>query len=171
MGGYRHIQRGRREDLGIAVRSAWEANTCRYLNLLVTQGQIQGWDYEPDVFYFRDVKRGPWSYCPDFRVTENDGRVVYYEVKGYETGADRSKQKRMREYYPDVEVRFIRHAQYAELERTVAPFIRDWEYPAAKPVSRGSRAAAAPVPKPKTKQNAKRRPSRSNDQQQEKLRK
>src|SRR3972149_9721027 len=38
---------GRRADLGMFFRSAWEANVARYLNFLKTHGSVKGWEYEP----------------------------------------------------------------------------------------------------------------------------
>ena len=43
---------GFRSDITIAVRSSWEANYARYLNLRLKYNKISGWRYEPKIFIF-----------------------------------------------------------------------------------------------------------------------
>lgn len=121
-----HAHGGFREDLGIYVRSKWEANFCRYLRWLQKIGEIRGWEYEPEVFEF-PVKRGNREYRPDFRVTERDGRVVYYETKGYLDKDSRVKLARMHRYYPDVRVIVIDGAFMADLAHKLGRLIPGWE--------------------------------------------
>lgn len=109
---------GKREDLGGQFfRSGWEANYARYLNWLIDQGEIRGWEYEPDVFRFEGVARGPYTYTPDFKVTERDGRIVYHEVKGWMDGPSKSRLKRMAKHYPAVTIVLIDKAVYREIEK------------------------------------------------------
>lgn len=49
---------GKRSDLGIYVRSKWEANFARYLKWMVEKEEIKSWRYEPMSFEFRGIKRG-----------------------------------------------------------------------------------------------------------------
>lgn len=86
---------GTREDLGIYVRSRWEANYARYLNWLKSLGEIRDWKYEPDTFEFADIKRGTRFYTPDFKITEKNGETVYHEVKGWLDQRSATKLKRM----------------------------------------------------------------------------
>lgn len=119
---------GKREDLGgLYVRSRWEANWARYLNFLKKHGAIKAWQYEPDTFYF-DVKRGSRFYTPDFKIFENDGSIVYHEVKGYLDKASQTKIKRMQKYYPDMKVVLIMKKEIGEAARKVAALIPEWEY-------------------------------------------
>ncbi len=117
---------GFRADLGLYVRSRWEANYARYLNWLKAKGHITGWAYEPDTFWFEAIKRGTRSYTPDFKVTENDGRVVYHEVKGWMDAKSATKLKRMAKYYPDVAIVVIDRASYNAI-RKWRQLIPDWE--------------------------------------------
>lgn len=120
---YHNVKAGVREDLGIYVRSGWEADVARFLNLLQERNMIEGWSYEPQAFSFQSLgyKRGPFTFLPDFAFRYRDkirkedlkfllsifdevhpGRTVYLEVKGQETGRDRSKWRRFRKHtdYP-----------------------------------------------------------------------
>jgi hypothetical protein len=78
----RNAKGGFREDLGLYVRSAWEANWARYLTWLVSLGEIRKWEYEPETFEF-PIRKGSRFYTPDFRVVNRDETVEYHEVKGY----------------------------------------------------------------------------------------
>ena len=118
---------GKRADIGIFVRSAWEANYARYLNLLVAHGQIKSWEYEPDVFYFENIKRGTRSYLPDFKVENNDGTIEYHEVKGWMDAVSKTKLKRMKKYYPDVKIVLVDKLVYNGLARTVSKLVANWE--------------------------------------------
>jgi hypothetical protein len=118
---------GKRADLEDRYfRSSWEANYARYLNWLVAHGQIRGWEYEVDTFEF-PIKRGSKFYTPDFKVVENDGRVVYHEVKGYMRPESATKLKRMRIHHPMVEVLLIDRDVYYALQRQVSALIDGWE--------------------------------------------
>ena len=120
---------GAREDLGgLYVRSTWEANWARYLNWLISVGEIKKWEYEVDTFKFENIKRGSRFYTPDFKVTNNDGSVEYHEVKGYMDQKSETKLKRMSKYYPDVKIILIDKEQYYAVGRQVSALIPTWEY-------------------------------------------
>ena len=119
---------GKRPDLGdLYVRSSWEANYARYLNWLVSIGEIKSWEYESEVFEFHAIKRGTRSYTPDFRVVNNDDSVEYHEVKGWMDQKSRTKLKRMAKYYPEIKIVLIDEDVYKKLASDVRMFIPEWE--------------------------------------------
>lgn len=96
-------------------RSQWEVDYAKYLDLLKQHGKIKEWEYEPETFWFETIKRGVRSYLPDFRVTETDGTVVLYEVKGYMDSRSKTKLKRMKKYYPDINLYLVQAPQIKEI--------------------------------------------------------
>lgn len=116
-------KQGHRDDIGIYVRSRWEANYARYLNLLLAEGKIEDWEYEPRRFEFTSIKRGTTSYLPDFKVTYSNKRIEWHEVKGYWTQQGKTAVKRFRKYYPD-EVLII--VDYNEVKARKSE-IKNWE--------------------------------------------
>ncbi len=124
---YQRYRSGTRIDIGIFVRSSWEANYARYLNFLKANGSIQKWEYEPETFLFEEVKRGTRSYTPDFKITENDGTIIFHELKGYMSPVSKTKLNRMSKYYPDVKIRVIDKKCYTLLSKQVSKLIPNWE--------------------------------------------
>ena len=120
---------GMREDIGIFVRSSWEANYARYLNLMIANGSIEDWEYEKTRFGFDGVKRGPYFYIPDFKIIFKDGSHEWHEVKGYMDSKGRSKIKRMAKFYPDEKVVVIDKTVYGPITVEFAHKIPTWEYP------------------------------------------
>lgn len=108
------------------MRSAWERNFARYLQWIKDNGEIKEWDYEPKRFDF-PIKRGSNSFLPDFLVTENDGSRVWYEIKGYMAGKDRTKMKRFLDYYPEERLVIIDKDQYRSIARDCRKLINGWE--------------------------------------------
>lgn len=88
---YAHVKTGFRPDLGITVRSTWEANLLRVLNAYGI-----AWDFEPQTFYF-PVKRGNKSYIPDIYLKNS---CEWIEVKGYLDNDSKIKLKRFKKYNP-----------------------------------------------------------------------
>lgn len=119
---------GKREDLGNQYfRSAWEANYARYLNWLVSKGEIDGWSYEPVTFEFVGIKRGVRFYTPDFRV-ETRGAHEWHEVKGWMDSQSKTRMKRMAKYYPGEKVVMIDRKWFASARRAGMPaMIPEWE--------------------------------------------
>ncbi len=105
----------------------WEANWARYLCFLVAHGHIRQWEYEPETFWFESIRRGCRSYTPDFRITENDGRVVYHEIKGYMDAKSHTKLTRMAKFYPGVRIQLIDAPCYRRNARTLSRLIPGWE--------------------------------------------
>jgi hypothetical protein len=84
---------GKRADLGIFCRSAWEANTLRWLKY-----NNRSFMYEPKVFHFDKVKHGTVSYLPDIFIPAED---IYIEVKGMLDSHGRTAINRFLKYYPE----------------------------------------------------------------------
>lgn len=124
---------GFREDIGIYVRSTWEANYARYLNWLKANGHIVGWEYEPDTFQF-PVKRGTRFYTPDFKVMLDGGMIEYHEVKGYMSPKSATALKRMARHYPQLKVVLIDGPTYKDIRKKVGSLIQGWENPPALPI-------------------------------------
>lgn len=118
---------GKREDLGIYVRSTWEANYARYLKWLEEKGEISGWRYEPETFWFESIKRGTRSYTPDFRVDLLSGAVEYHEVKGWNHPKGATALRRMAKYHPKIKIVLIDTKRYRALERSVGKLVPLWE--------------------------------------------
>ena len=124
---YSRTKGGKRDDLNdMYFRSSWEANYARYLNFLMDNGDIQGWEYEVDRFDF-PVQRGTREYTPDFKIFENDGRIVYHEIKGWMDAKSKTKLKRMAKYYPEEEVIVIGENEYKAISKQVRNLIPNWE--------------------------------------------
>lgn len=125
--GHSRCASGVRSDLGIFVRSSWEANYARYLNWLITLGEIHGWEYEPDTFWFEKIKRGVRSYTPDFKIWESPDSTPYYvEVKGWMDQKSRTKLKRIAKYHPDVTVKVVAKKEYQDIAKW-SSIIPGWE--------------------------------------------
>lgn len=56
-----------------------ERKFAGYLDMLVSNGNIVRWDYEAEKLRLADNT----FYSPDFRVVENDGKIIFYETKGF----------------------------------------------------------------------------------------
>ena len=89
---YRHTKSGYRKDLGMNLRSNWEANFARILNAYEIV-----FEFEPKVFTY-PIKRGTKGYTPDFYFVNCDEWV---EIKGYLDEKSKIKLKRFKRYYPD----------------------------------------------------------------------
>lgn len=123
---YSCVRSGTREDLGMYFRSGWEANYARYLNFLISQGQIQSWKYESKCFRFEGIKRGVLSYTPDFEVTLSDGSIEWHEVKGRMDDKSKVRIKRFAQFYPDEKFVLIDADQYKAISE-FKRLIPNWE--------------------------------------------
>lgn len=124
---YSRTKGGKREDLNdMYFRSSWEANYARYLNFLMDNEEIIKWEYEVDKFDF-PVERGTREYTPDFKIFENDGRIVYHEVKGWMDAKSKTKLKRMAKYYPEEVVIIVGEDEYKAISKQVRNLIPNWE--------------------------------------------
>lgn len=127
--GYSRGKQGKRSDLNDQYfRSSWEANYARYLNLLVKQGNIYKWEYEPDTFFFEEIKRGTRSYMPDFKIWETEKSEPYYiEVKGWMDDKSKTKLSRMNKYFPNIKIILIQKKEYIEIQYKLRALIPFWE--------------------------------------------
>lgn len=123
---YSNAKRGFRQDIGIYVRSGWEANYARYLNFLISHGQIKSYEYEPETFWFHAIQRGCRTYLPDFKIMNNDGSIEYHEVKGYMDAKSKTKIKRMAKYYPNIKLIVIDQKTYNSIKK-IKHLITNWE--------------------------------------------
>lgn len=89
---FQYTRTGFRQDINMNVRSSWEANFVRVLNIYKIDFQ-----FEPTVFSF-PIKRGTKGYTPDFYLVRDKEWV---EVKGYLDDKSKIKLKRFKRYYPD----------------------------------------------------------------------
>lgn len=130
-GGFSRCASGRRPDLdNLFVRSAWEANYARYLNLRLARGELQSWKYEAKTFVFEAIKRGTRAYTPDFLLVFPDGRHEWHEVKGWMDPASATRLKRMAKYFPEEVVRVIDETWFRHAVRSgLAAVIPNWERP------------------------------------------
>lgn len=119
---------GWRDDLGIYARSKMEANIGRYLEHLRQSGVIQGWQHEPEKFYYTQFgyKRGPWVYVPDFQILENDGTVTWLEVKGRWNSGDKTKISRFKKHVSE-HIEVLMKPQYEEIAKELSEDIPHWE--------------------------------------------
>lgn len=104
------------------ARSSWEANIASYLQFLLENHEIKGWEHEPETFWFEEIKRGVRSYLPDFKVTENNGDIRYIEVKGCMDKKSATKINRMAKYYPEVKLEIISAREYKAIEKSKSLF-------------------------------------------------
>lgn len=148
MGKYGNVKRGKAVDLsdGNYYLSGWERDAARFLNLLVEWNVLEGWEYEPCAFSFQGLgyKRGPFTYVPDFVVKVREdvdpevqevvssifpiipGEVAYVEVKGQETGKDRSKWRRWHKHVQQP-LYVIDRFKMKILQEAFSKYIRHWE--------------------------------------------
>jgi hypothetical protein len=82
------------------LRSAWEANSYRYIKTLSGVDFIE---VEPTTFSFAPfgVLKGTVSYTPDFKVHFKNGDYIWIEVKGYIDRQGKTKIRRFKKFYPE----------------------------------------------------------------------
>lgn len=126
--GYSRSRGGKREDLGdMYFRSSWEANYARFLNFLLSKGEIEKWEYEPKTFEFIEIKRGTRAYTPDFKVYKKDGSYVWHEVKGWMDNRSRTRLSRFSKYFPDEVLIVIGQEWFREANKTIGRMLSGWE--------------------------------------------
>jgi hypothetical protein len=89
---YQYTKTGYRKDINMNVRSSWEANFVRVLNIYKI-----AFEFEPTVFSF-PIKKGTKAYTPDFLLKKND---EWIEIKGYLDDKSKIKLRRFKRYYPE----------------------------------------------------------------------
>ncbi|MDP3779357.1 MAG: DNA polymerase III subunit alpha [bacterium] len=121
-----HRKGGFRHDLGFYVRSNWEADFARILNLHRIPFQ-----YEPQRFKLTRPNGEILHYTPDF-YTPRDNK--FYEIKGWMHDLDQEKINLFQEQYPQYDFVLINTTKFAELALRYKNMIA-WECPAI-PVER-----------------------------------
>lgn len=106
---------GYRKDLGLFVKSTWEANILRIFNYLGLFVQ-----YEPQSFMLSNGR----SYRPDFYIL-NTSEVI--EIKGFCREKDKERIKLFREEYPELAFDFIGPEKYYQYRQEFEPIIKNWE--------------------------------------------
>jgi hypothetical protein len=105
-------------------RSHWEYRYALHLEFQKKHSIIREWEFEPQTFWFLSIKRGVRSYKPDFKITENDGKHHWVEVKGYYDAKSKTKLRRFRKYYPE-ETLYVVDASF--FSRKPIPTASYWE--------------------------------------------
>lgn len=111
---------GYREDLGHFVRSTWEADFARVLNLLEIE-----YEYEKETFPITLPDGTKTTYTPDFWIP-SQGRFV--EVKGWYTKKNHIKMVAFLDQHPDVPVVVLERVAFAEMSLAFKDKI-EWECP------------------------------------------
>jgi hypothetical protein len=110
----------------IFFRSSWEVNVALYLEALKNKKAIREWYYEPQTFWFENIKRGVRSYKPDFKVIRPEGNHYWIEVKGYMDAKSNTKIKRFDKYYPNENLHIIDKTWFIK-NKNECPFLcEDW---------------------------------------------
>ena len=135
---YQYTRTGYRKDIDLNVRSSWEANFVRVLNVYKID-----FKFEPTVFPF-PIKRGTRAYTPDFFLVRNN---EWIEIKGYLDDKSKIKLKRFKRYYPDefakltcviskysneaknfmAEIEVSKIVFYEDIRDYYSPYIINWE--------------------------------------------
>jgi len=107
---------GIRKDIGIYVRSGWEANYARVLNYTGKK-----WKYEPEVFSVI-IEDKEYTYRPDFYLQDED---LWIEVKGY--WANKKAKQKFEEFSKHYKTLLIGEKEYTELYKKYKSKIPKWE--------------------------------------------
>jgi hypothetical protein len=108
------------------MKSQWELNWACYQEFRRKRGLIKDWLYEPDEYWFDQIKRGTRSYRPDFKIIGFKDEFYYDEVKGYMDKTSLTKLNRMKKYYPHIVVNIIDHARIKAVGRNKS-IIPGWQ--------------------------------------------
>lgn len=107
-------------------KSKAEHRFALYLEFLRQHQQIASWDYEPKTFWFDGIKRGCVSYKPDFLSLELNGKINWYEVKGYMDKRSQTKIKRFRSYFPEETLIVIDSKWFGRNSKKLKGLIPGW---------------------------------------------
>ncbi len=115
-----HRNGGLREDLGHYVRSNWEADFARILNLYNLK-----YEYEPKTFPLIKSNGEILNYTPDFYVKSDN---TFYEIKGWFHDLDREKVELFQKQYPQYNFTLVNTTKFAELALKYKNLVK-WECP------------------------------------------
>lgn len=118
--GLKHFKGGYREDLGHYVRSAFEANYCRFLKWFGVQ-----YEYETDKCSFS--LKNDSNYICDFYLPEID---QYIELKGYMRQDAQNKIDMFKQEYPQIKwhILFQNSEEWEKILVNYNHLIPNWEY-------------------------------------------
>jgi len=123
---YSYAKSGYRKDIGLYVKSSWEANYARYLQCLKNKKTINHFEYEHRIFNFSDNEYNIMSYTPDFLVIK-DGEEIYHEVKGNHNKRSKQRMEIFYNQYPDVKIKLILPEDYYKINKEYKKIISGWE--------------------------------------------
>jgi len=115
-----HRKGGFRKDLNHYVRSSWEADFARILNLHKVK-----YEYEPKTFELVREGGGIVNYTPDFYVPSQN---TFYEIKGWMHELDQEKINLFKQQYPEFNFVLISATKFAEFALQYKKLIA-WECP------------------------------------------
>ena len=90
------------------TKSLAEKRFAMYLQYLKEHNEIKDYEYEPETFWFLEIKRGVRSYKPDFKIIRLDDKHFFVEIKGYMDAKSATKIKRFAKYYPQETLKVIK---------------------------------------------------------------
>ena len=107
----KHISKASWVELGgkrFYTKSLAEKRFAMYLQYLKEHNEIKDWEYEPETFWFLEIKRGVRSYKPDFKIIRLDDKHFFVEIKGFMDAKSVTKIKRFAKYYPNETLKVIK---------------------------------------------------------------
>lgn len=107
---------GFREDIGVYVRSGWEANYIRVLNFLNIK-----WEYEPKIFKF-EINNKTTTYRPDFYLPNEN---LWIEVKGF--WYDALSKLKYEEFSKIYNIKLINSEKYKQMALKYQDKLPNWE--------------------------------------------
>lgn len=125
-----YAKSGKRSDLGGQYfRSRYEANYARYLNFIIQNDKsITRWEFEPETFEFKKIKKGTRFYTPDFKVYFSDGHLEYHEIKGWDYPKGRTARKRFAKYFSHLTLLLINSEWFRAIKKQgLNKLIPEWE--------------------------------------------
>lgn len=105
------------------MKSMGEVKTAIDLQDLKKAKKLKKFEYEPEVFTYQFK---PQKYTPDFRVTLNDGSIIYLEYKGKLTGPVKKKMRAVRDCNPDKKLYMIFERAANKLNKKSKSTYTDW---------------------------------------------
>lgn len=108
-------------------RSKAEWRYALYLEWLKKTKSITEWMYEPETFWFLEIKRGVRSYLPDFKVIERSGSHYWVEVKGYMDARSKTKLDRFKRYFPDERLELVDGNWFRRNNSKLKGLVPGWE--------------------------------------------